>query len=76
VHAERRKNIGARNPEVSGSKPRQEHELFPQACRSSKQFKMVNEIQSQGQEIKKFEGIKQVAHDFFKDLYSAPCEAP
>jgi len=37
---------------------------------------MVKEIHSQGQEINNFEGIKQVAHDFYKDLYSSRRKDP
>jgi hypothetical protein len=49
---------------------------FHKQSEAQNHFKAITEIQFQGKEIKDFEGIKQVAHDFFKDLYSAPCEAP
>ena len=41
-----------------------------------KHFKVVNEIQYQGQVIKEFKYIKKASHSYFKELYTAPDEAP
>jgi hypothetical protein len=46
--------------------------FFHKQEEARKNFNMVTKINSQYQVIKYFEGIKKVAHSFFKDLFTAP----
>jgi hypothetical protein len=46
--------------------------FFHKQVEARKNFNTVTEINSQDQVIKDFEGIKKVAHSFFKDLFTAP----
>ena len=49
---------------------------FYKKAEACKHFKVVSEIQYQGQEIKDFEGIKIASHSFFKYLYMDSDEDP
>ena len=46
--------------------------FFHKQAQARKIYNSINEIQTQGQVIKDFRGIKEAAHGFFKTLYSAP----
>lgn len=50
--------------------------FFHKHAEARKQFKSVKEIHHHDVVVKDFEEIKRAAHDYFKDLYSAPQEPP
>ena len=45
--------------------------FFHKQAQARKIYNSINEIQVQDQVIKDFSGIKEAAHSFFKNLYSA-----
>ena len=50
--------------------------FFHKQVQARKIYNSINEIQTQGQVIKDFRGIKEATHSFFKSLYSAPDQDP
>ena len=50
--------------------------FFHKQAQARKIYNSINEIQTQGQVIKDFKGIKEAAHSFFKNIYSAPDQDP
>jgi hypothetical protein len=50
--------------------------FFHKQAQARKIYNSISEIQMQYQVIKDFKGIKEVAHSFFKNLYSAPDMEP